>query len=227
MIQLPIMSTKRSYADGCAAAHALDLIGERWALLIIRELMLGPKRFTDLRAGLGRISANVLTQRLAELETAGIVIRRRLPPPGGGMAYDLSPWGRELEPILLQLVRWGVRSPGFVRGSPLNVDAMVLSMRALFAPEAAAGRDARVLLVLDGQPFSARVASGRLDVHRQGTDDPAAQAALDTSPTTLLHLAYGAADLDAVEAAGQARISGLRPALERFLGCFRVPDAAA
>ncbi|CDM25478.1 Transcriptional regulator, HxlR family [Castellaniella defragrans 65Phen] len=226
MIQSRIMSTKRSYADGCAAAHALDLIGERWALLIVRELMLGPKRFTDLRAGLGRISANVLTQRLAELEAAGIVVRRRLPPPGGGMAYDLSPWGRELEPILLQLVRWGVRSPGFARGAPLNVDAMVLSMRALFSPDAASGRDARILLVLDGQPFSARVASGRLDVHRQGPAEPAAEATLETSPTTLLHLAYGAADPDDAVEAGLARISGRRAALDRFLGCFRVPEPA-
>ena len=225
MIRWRPMSTKRSYADGCAAAHALDLIGERWSLLIVRELMLGPKRFTDLRAGLGRISANVLTQRLAELEAAGIVVRRRLPPPGG-MAYDLSPWGRELEPILLQLVRWGVRSPGFTRGAPLGVDAMVLSMRALFDPVAASGRDARVRLVLDDQPFSARVACGRLDVHRQGPADPEAEATLDTSPTTLLHLAYGAADPDAAVAAGLARISGERAALDRFLGCFRVPDLA-
>lgn len=226
MIRCSFMSTKRSYADGCAAAHALDLIGERWALLIVRELILGPKRFTDLRTGLGRISANVLTQRLAELEAAAIIVRRRLPPPGG-MAYDLSAWGRELEPILLQLVRWGVRSPGFVRGAPLNVDAMVLSMRALFAPAAGAGPEIRILLILDGQPFSAQIASGRLDIHRQGPADPAPEATLETSPTTLLHLAYGAADPDDAIASGQARVCGERPALDRFLGCFQVPDPAA
>ena len=101
----------RSYEDGCAAAHALDLIGERWALLVVRELLLGPKRFTDLRAGLPGISPNVLSQRLDELERVGVVRRRRLLPPAASWVYDLTPWGQELEPIILQLGRWGARSP--------------------------------------------------------------------------------------------------------------------
>src|SRR5215213_1670346 len=104
------MVAKRTYCDGCAAAHALDLVGERWALLVARELILGPKRFTDLRAGLPGISPNVLSMRLDELEKVAVVRRLRLPPPAG-QVYELTEWGRELEPILLQLGRWGARSP--------------------------------------------------------------------------------------------------------------------
>src|SRR5690349_23072333 len=104
------MATKRSYEDGCAAAHALDLIGERWALLVVRELVLGPKRFTDLRAGLPGISPNVLTQRLEELEAAAIVQRRKLPPPASAWVYELTDWGLELESVIMALGRWGARS---------------------------------------------------------------------------------------------------------------------
>src|SRR5688572_21078405 len=99
----------RSYEDGCAAAHALDIVGERWALLVVRELLLGPKRFTDLRTGLPGISPNVLASRLGELERTAVVRRRRLMPPAGSWVYELTPWGRELEPIILGLGHWGAR----------------------------------------------------------------------------------------------------------------------
>src|ERR671921_2798404 len=105
------MTTPRSYNDACAAAHALDLVGERWALLVVRELVLGPKRFTDLRAGLPHVSPNVLAQRLRELEAAGVVRRRKLPPPAASRVYELTPWGEELEPVIIRLGRWGARSP--------------------------------------------------------------------------------------------------------------------
>ncbi|MGB6242770.1 MAG: helix-turn-helix domain-containing protein [Castellaniella sp.] len=219
------MTTTRSYGDGCAAAHALDLIGERWALLIVRELMLGPKRFTDLRAGLPGISANVLSQRLNQLETAGVLLRRRLPPPAATAVYDLSAWGRELEPILLQLVRWGVQSPAFVRGSPLNADALILSFRTLFDPIAAQNRDTCITLVLDGQTFGARVRKGRLEVARCPSSAPSL-ATLTTDPTTLLHMAYGHIALQAMQSQGRADCSGEHDAIERFLGCFSVPDVA-
>lgn len=97
------MAGKRVYADGCAAAHALDLVGERWGLLVVRELMLGPKRFTDLRAGLPGISPNVLTLRLEGLARAAVLVRRRLPPPAAAWVYELTDRGRELAPILTAL----------------------------------------------------------------------------------------------------------------------------
>src|ERR1700685_3017592 len=104
------MTEKRSYGDSCGIARALDLVGERWALLVVRELLLGPKRFTDLRAGLPKVSADVLSQRLRELERIGAVQRRKLPPPAGVQVYELTDWGRELEPVLLALGRWGSRT---------------------------------------------------------------------------------------------------------------------
>src|ERR687888_870608 len=102
------MATLRSYGDGCGIAHALDLVGERWALLVVRELLLGPKRFTDLRAGLPNASPNVLSQRLRELEEATIGRRRRLPPPAGSQVYELTEWGRELEPLVISLGAWAL-----------------------------------------------------------------------------------------------------------------------
>src|SRR5215208_5841307 len=93
------MATRRTYGDGCAIAHGLDLIGERWALLIVRELLLGPKRFTDLKAGLPNASPNVISDRLRELERAGVVTRDTLPPPAGSRVYELTDWGRGLDDI--------------------------------------------------------------------------------------------------------------------------------
>ena len=110
------MATKRTYGEGCGIAHALDLVGERWALLVIRELLLGPKRFTDLRAGIPQLSPNVLSERLRELERVGVIARRKLGPPGGARVYELTEWGRELEPAVLALGRWGARSPHFPAG---------------------------------------------------------------------------------------------------------------
>src|SRR3954452_14710840 len=94
---------KRSYGEACRFAHALDVVGERWALLVVRELLLGPKRFTDLRRGLPNASTSILTERLRELEQGGVVRRRKLPPPAGASVYELTDWGRELEPIVTQL----------------------------------------------------------------------------------------------------------------------------
>src|SRR3954471_10523999 len=117
------MATMRTYGDGCGIAHALDRIGERWALMIVRELVLGPKRFTDLRAGLPNASPNVLSQRLRELEQAGVVRRRKLPPPAASKVYELTEWGMELESVIVRLGRWGARSPSKPRDAALGVDS--------------------------------------------------------------------------------------------------------
>src|SRR3712207_4099612 len=127
---------KRKYDDGCAAAHALDVVGERWALLVVRELMLGPKRFTDLRAGLPHVSPDVLAQRLRELEASGIVRRATLAPPAGSRIYELTPRGRELEPVILALGRWGSLAPFPAGDAAFGVDAFVLALRTLFDPAA-------------------------------------------------------------------------------------------
>ena len=104
------MSGRRTYGDACGIARGLDVIGERWAILVVRELLLGPKRFTDLRAGLPRLGPDILSQRLRELEEAGVVRRDQLPPPAGSRVYPVfTDWGRELEPVVLGLGRWGSR----------------------------------------------------------------------------------------------------------------------
>src|SRR5829696_2600828 len=155
------MAAMRAYCDGCAAAHALDIIGERWALLVVRELLLGPKRFTDLRAGLPSVSPNVLAQRLRELERAGVVRRRKLPPPAASRVYELTDWGMELEPVIIRLGRWGTRSPSRPRDAQLGVDSLILSFRTMFDPRAADGLNARYELRLGEESFRAEVAQGR------------------------------------------------------------------
>src|ERR1022692_3712680 len=133
------MPRKRNYGDPCGVARALDLVGERWALLVVRELVLGPKRFTDLRAGLPNLSPDVLAQRLRELERTEVVRRRKLPPPAGSRVYELTEWGRELQPVVLALGRWGSRAPFPPSEAPLGVDAIMLALQTLFDPSAAAG----------------------------------------------------------------------------------------
>src|SRR5688500_13851743 len=120
-------ASKRRYDDACGTAHALDLIGERWALLVMRELMLGPKRFSDLRADLPGLSANVLTQRLEGLEAAGLLMRRRLPPPASAQVYELTPWGYEAEPIVQSLGKWAARSPAHDPTLPISATSIMLS----------------------------------------------------------------------------------------------------
>src|SRR5215216_2163825 len=105
------MATNRRYADGCAIATALDIVGERWSLLVVRELLLGPKRFTDLQQALPAASPNALSGRLRELGDAGVLRRRRLPSPGSTRVYELTAWGRSLEPIVIALGIWAMGAP--------------------------------------------------------------------------------------------------------------------
>ena len=118
---------KRRYDDACGTAHALELIGERWALLVLRELMLGPRRFSELKADLPGISANVLTQRLTELERRRLVVRRKLPPPASVQVYEATPWGLEAEPIVQALGRWAARSPAHDPTLPISGVSVLLS----------------------------------------------------------------------------------------------------
>ena len=133
------MATMRTYGDGCAIAVALDVVGERWALLVVRELLLGPKRYTDLRRGLPNASPNVLSERLRELERAGVVRRRKLPPPAGSRVYELTDWGRELEEIVIALGHWGARSPSGPSDAPIGADSIILALRSRFDSGAAPG----------------------------------------------------------------------------------------
>src|ERR671931_822973 len=128
------MPTKRTYGDRCGVARALDLVGERWALLVVRELLLGPKRFTDLRAGLPQVGPDVLSARLRELEASGVVYRDKLPPPAAAQVYGLTERGRALEPVVLELGRWGSRAPR-AEDAPLGADAAMLALKTTFRPD--------------------------------------------------------------------------------------------
>jgi DNA-binding HxlR family transcriptional regulator len=133
------MTRLRSYGQYCGVAHALELVGERWALLIVRDLILGPKRFTDLRVGLPRIPTNVLTTRLKELEESGVVQRRALPRPAASIVYELTGYGQQLQTIVLQLGAWGAQTMGEPKPEDiLSPDAAMLALRTAFRPEVAA-----------------------------------------------------------------------------------------
>ncbi len=219
------MAARRTYCDACAAAHALDLIGERWALLVVRELLLGPKRFTDLRAGLPNASPNVLAQRLRELEGAGVVRRRKLPPPAASRVYELTEWGMELEPIIIGLGRWGARSPSRPRDAGLGVDSLILSLRTMFDTRAAEGLRASYELRLGEDRFRALVADGRFEVERGSADRP--DAIIESDAATLAALVYEGRQLDEALRSGDIKIEGDRSAVELFLGLFPLPAAAA
>src|ERR1700742_868658 len=160
------MPSKRSYGDRCGVARGLDLVGERWALLVVRDLLLGPKRFTDLQAGLPSLSPDVLTQRLRELTDSGVIRRRKLPAPASSWVYELTDWGRELEPIVTALGRWGSHAPLPAGGTRIGADSVMLGMRLLFSPELAEDLTATYLIRLDGQPFCLHISRGVLDVRR-------------------------------------------------------------
>lgn len=215
------MTGKRSYDDGCAAAHALELVGERWALLVVRELMLGPRRFLDLRESLPGLGPSVLSQRLRELAAAGIVAPVTLPPPARVRAYALTDWGRELEPILGALGRWAVRSPVRPRGRPMSVVSLVLSMRTMFDPGRAAGFAARLHLRMARQSFSVTVADGRLTVAPGQPEAP--QAAIEGSPDAVAALLYGAATPAAAASGGALATDGDVALVARFATLFPLP----
>jgi DNA-binding HxlR family transcriptional regulator len=212
------MAVNRTYRDACRFAHALDLVGERWALLVVRELLLGPKRFTDLRAGLPHASPNVLSQRLRELERAGIVLRRKLGPPAGSWVYELTDWGLELEPIVARLGRWGDRSPFPPRDVEIGTDAAVLSLRALFDPAAAAGVNATYELRLGDERFRVRIAGGELTLARGGAEMP--DAMIETVPHTLAMLVAHERSLVEALGSGEVAIDGGRRSVARFLDLF-------
>ncbi|HEX4736293.1 MAG TPA: winged helix-turn-helix transcriptional regulator [Allosphingosinicella sp.] len=212
---------KRRYDDACGAAHALDLVGERWALLVMRELMLGPKRFSDLRRDLPGISANVLTQRLEGLEEAGVVVRRRLPPPASNQVYALTPWGYEAEPILQVLGRWAARSPSHDPRLPLSAVSLLLSFRTMVDPARAAGLAMRVGLRIGHENYVVRVADGGVEAER-GTPEQA-DFTLTGPATAIAAAVYGGVPLDVLEGQGALKVEGDRRAAEKYVTLFPLP----
>jgi len=209
---MALMAGQRSYGDPCGIARALDVVGERWALLIVRELVFGPKRFTDLRDGLAGASPNVLTQRLRELEAGGVVRRRKV----GAPTYELTDWGRALHPILLQLGHWGARSSARVAGT-LSVDALMVALESTFIANDAAELRATYALRLQEERFSIEVDRGTISIVR-GTP-PKPDAVIDTDPATLRRVVFG----DQKLAGAPVEISGDERLARTFFRLFARP----
>lgn len=213
---------KRAYQDGCATAHALDIIGDRWAMPIMRELMLGPKRFTDIRAGLPGISANVLTQRLEELEAASILVRRRLPPPAASQVYELTEWGRESEILFQVMGRWACRSPTMQPGKPMSQASVVLSMRTMIDRDRIGDMSATIGFRFGEEEFRAVIASGDFQMDRGRA--AGAEVILSGDQNALAAVLYGGASFEDV--AGALHVEGDRRLAERFARLFPLPPKA-
>jgi DNA-binding HxlR family transcriptional regulator/putative sterol carrier protein len=205
------MARTRTRHDGCGIGHASDLLGQRWALLIVRELLLGPKRFTDLRTGIPDISPNVLGQRLRELEESGIVRRRKLAPPAAVQVYELTDWGRELEPAVLALGRWASRSPAFPRDAEMGPDSLVLALKSAFRPEKADGLDASYELRLGETPFRIMVKDGEFQAAHGDAESP--DATITSDPATLRSVVFRGSRLGKQVETGRVQIDGGRRAV--------------
>ena len=210
---------KRSYGDACGTAHGLELIGERWALLVLRELMLGPRRFSQLRADLPGISANVLSQRLAELEERGLVVRKRLPPPASVQVYEATEWGLEAEPIVQTLGRWAARSPAHDPTLPISGVSILLSMRTMIDRARAAGLDANLNFRFGEDAYTGHLTEEGIEIA------PGAHPAPDLSiaavpAANLAAVLYGKAPYDLIEWSGDRKL------LDRFVDLFHLPPKA-
>lgn len=214
------MPGKRSYDDPCGIARGLDIIGERWALLVVRELLLGPKRFTDLHHGLPNASQNVLSQRLRELTESGVVRRRKLGLPAPALVYELTEWGRELEPVLLHLARWGSRVQ-LTTGSELSTDSLMIAMKTTFDGALAAGLDARFELRLDEDRYHAEIADSRLLLARGSAERP--HAILQTDAATLRSLVFVRRPIAEAIDAGTLKLEGDHQLAEQFVTLFPRP----
>jgi len=207
------MTRIRTYGDPCAAARALDLVGERWALMIVRELLFGPKRYSDLQNGLPNASPTVLSQRLRDLEEGEVIQRRKLGPPTRAWVYELTEWGHQLEPILVHLGRWGRRSASKQTTMTLGADSLMLALQSHLEPARLRGLDATFLVDLGEDLFTLRVTDGGLVVQR---GEPARwDVAVRTDTATFKALVIGGHPTS--EIGDRLETTGDRETLQRLL----------
>ncbi len=217
--------TSRSYNQYCGLAYALDIVGERWTLLIIRELMVGPRRFKDLLDGLPGISTNLLAERLKDLEQYGMLRRRVLPPPAGSTVYELTALGQALEPTLLELGKWGSQfvPPSMEGVTVLHLGSYALTLKTFFRPEQAQGINETYALHVDHEVLQVQIQDGELHV-QQGEPRNAALV-LHADMPSYLGLLSGRLHPDAAISEGHIRIEGDPAALPRFLRICGLPGA--
>ncbi len=218
--------SRRWYQDACGTALAMDLVGERWALLIIRELLLGPRRFGEIRGALVGLSANVLTQRLEGLEKAGILERRHLPSPSNAQVYALTRWGRAAEEPIFALSRWAAGSPAHDVTLPLSNTAFMLSLRTMMDRERA-----RTLPPVDlgfrigGEPFRAKIVEGKLEIER--VDPDGADVVFIGQPSSMASVFYGRDPLAESQRLGKVAVAGDLALGQRFVDLFALPTFPA
>ena len=212
-----IPSAKRWYDDACGLALAMELVGERWSVLIVRELMFGPRRFGELRASLNGISANVLTQRLDGLEGAGLLLRRKLPPPASVQVYELTQWGYESEKAIQELGRWAVRSPEHDPTLPLSAASLMMSARTMYA----GGMGATVGFRMGFEIFVATLTPHAISIRR--ADPVEADVTFEADQHEIAAVIYGGRSLAEAEADGSIRLIGDRKIAEDYITRFPLP----
>jgi DNA-binding HxlR family transcriptional regulator len=217
--------TSRSYNQYCGLAYALDIVGERWTLLIVRELIAGPRRFKDLLDGLPEISTNLLSERLKRLEQQGMLRRRALPPPAGSTVYELTPLGQALEPMLCELGKWGSQfvPPSMEGATVLRLGSYALTLKTFFRPEEAQGIDETYALHVDDEVLEVRIKAGKIDV-QQGASGKA-DAVFHTDVPSYLGLLSGQIQPDEAVTRGLIRVEGDPGALGRFLRICGISSA--
>ena len=210
---------RRGYGQFCAVASALDVVGERWTLLIVRDLVGGPKRYTDLREGLPGIATDLLTARLRTLEAAGLVRRRTLPRPAPASVYELTERGWMLGPVVQGLARLGFTFLGEpTDDADIPPERLVIALRASFRPDAVPELDASYQLRLGDESFVLAVRDGDVTAERGERADSA--VAIETDAVTLTRVLGGHTDARAAVASGALRVDGPPDALERFVAAF-------
>ena len=212
---------KRWYDDACGTALAMELVGERWSLLIVRELMFGPRRFGELRKALTGISANVLTQRLEGLEEVGILNREKLPPPASVQVYALTPWGYKSEAAIQELGRWAVQSPRHDTTLPLSAASLMLSFRTMIDRSRSGDVNRTIGFQLGDEGFVARVDAEGIVIRRG--DPTAADSLFISDPVTMASIIYGGRPIEDAQTAGMLALKGDIELAKRFVTLFPLP----
>src|SRR5215213_9658528 len=207
---------RRRYDDACGLAHALDLLGERWAMLVLRELAYGARRFSELKSDLPGISANVLTQRLAELEARGLVRKIKLPPPASVQVYEATEWGLEAIPVIASLGKWAARSPLHDPTLPMGHVSLVMSLETLLSPDRAQGLDARIGFRFDDAAYAVTVRDGRLAVDRGACDD--CDVTFTGPSSAVAAVIHGGAPFETIHVEGDMALA------KRFVTLFPLPS---
>jgi DNA-binding HxlR family transcriptional regulator len=210
---------KRRFDDACGLAHAMELLGERWAMLVLRELAYGPRRFSDLKNDLQGISANVLTQRLTELEARGLVRKTKLPPPAAVQVYEATSWGLEVVPVIASLGKWAARSPLHNPELRMSHVSVVMSLQTLLSAERARGLNARIGFRFGDTNYVTTLHDGVLDVDRGDADD--CDVTFIGSPSEIAAVIHGGAPLETIRIEGDSKLA------ERFRTLFPHPEKLA